>query len=205
LESESGSKALRTRTIGIIIIALLVAGVGGYAVWTYVVAPQLSPQATKTFYIVTYHWGFAFYDENLNEIPRIVVNKGDRVTLYVIPAEGLGQEFHEEFEERTMMNGVGQMKPGDMQIMEEMEKAEDGGLLDHSVGIIEYSINLVTDHSKFSGKAESPQEFLQTENKANIPTVTFVADKQGSFALICTVDCGYGHAYMVTENGFVVQ
>ena len=47
---------------------------------------------TKTFNIVAYHWGYALYDEDWNEIEQIEVKRGTTVRLVAFPASLLSQK-----------------------------------------------------------------------------------------------------------------
>jgi hypothetical protein len=189
------------------IVSIIAMTAWGSFVWH--VPPPTRPAVTppggpgKTFYIVVHHWGFAIYDSEWNEIPRIVVQKGDTVTLYVIPAEALTEEAHEEFEERTIQRGIGDLPPNDPKIMDKIEEAEEAGLLNHSVAILEYGINIPTDVSKVTSKANSPREAFLMGNPGG-GSVTFTADKVGRFDIICLIFCGYGHPWMVLRGGLEV-
>lgn len=144
----------------------------------------------KTFTVVAYHWGFAVYDENGKEIPKIDVARGTVVTLLVIGAEALSHEIHEVYEKRTMElwdNNSAYGGKNMTAIMEEMEEAEAAGYLDHSVRIAEYNIDVTTDY-----KSPSPK------------VVTFTADKAGTFDILCNHFCGWGHQYMKLTGGLVV-
>jgi len=189
------------------IIATVVMAAWGSLVWS--VPPPVSPAVKpaqgpgQTFYIVVYHWGFAIYDQNWTEVPKIVVHKGDRVTIYVIPAEALTEEAHAKFEERTIKSGIGPLPPGDPRIHEEIEAAESAGLRNHSVAILDYGINVPTDVSKITSKADSPQDVIRLGNPGG-GSVTFTADKTGRFNIMCLRFCGFGHTWMILEGGLEV-
>lgn len=167
------------------LVAGLLAGVGAYAM----VAPTTPPQATFT--IVAYHWGLAIYDEAGNEVPNIAVAKGTQVTLLVVAASALSHELHEEFEERTLERMADNPDYGDMtrdQIHEELEMAMMKGLLDHSVSIDAFGVDVVASH-----------------DSAVPARATFVAGQAGTFDIVCLSQfCGWGHMYMKATGGLVV-
>lgn len=171
--------------IGVALVVGLLIGVGIMALTN----PAPSPE--KTFTVVAYHWGFAIYDEDGTEIPKIEVARGTVVTLDVIGAEALSHELHEAFMERTIEAWADNPEYGDKnatEIMEFLEQAEDAGLMDHSLDIVDYDIHVVTD-----SESPAPQR------------VTFVADMSGTFDILCTQFCGWGHQYMSLVGGFVVS
>ncbi|MEM2035380.1 MAG: hypothetical protein QXL42_04445, partial [Candidatus Caldarchaeum sp.] len=69
----------------LLVLALVVGVLGVSASLTLEQSPfKLRP--LKTFYVVAYFWGYVFYDETFNEVPYIVVNRGDEVVINLIPA-----------------------------------------------------------------------------------------------------------------------
>jgi len=193
--------ALNMKIIVPIVVALVVIGAVAYFV-----LPNLGGGAKeKVFIIVGYHWGFALYDSNYNEIDQIVVNKGDTVKVYFISARSLSEEFYSQLEQRAIQNGVGGIS-GD-ELRAKIDEAISSGLVDHGLQITEFSVFISTNTKNFSGKAKTLKEFFQIEDKNAIEqqSVTFKADKTGSFNIQCFVVCGYGHAYMIRENAIVVK
>jgi hypothetical protein len=165
------------------------------------------PKKPKTFYVVAYHWGYAIYDENLNEISKISVNKGDLVKIVLLPAEAFSHEFHESLVQRTIERGIGDLPPGSSEIVEKLDEAEEKGLLNHGFSILGYDVDIVTDYTQFSGSAGSLDELLKVEKSSAIQrhTITFRADKPGSYDIICSKFCGYGHGWMIIPGGFTVS
>ena len=148
---------------------------------------------TKTFNIVPYHWGYALYDEDWNEIEQIEVERGVTVRLVAIPAYVLSHEMQEEFHERVLEKGFGEYPPGDMRIHELMEAAhEDPDTASHGVFIAQLNVDL------------SPNGNAATLEEA-IDSVEFVTDAIGTFDIVCSVFCGAGHPSMVLEGAFVVK
>lgn len=168
--------------VGLVVGLLL--GAGATAVMN-------SPPPQKTFTVVAYHWGFAIFDENGQEIPKIEVARGTQVTLLVVGAEALSHSLHEELFARTVAAWENNTAFGGktaLEIEHEFHEAHEMELEDHSVGISGYNINVVTDHH-----SPSPKK------------VTFVASQAGTFDIMCEQFCGWGHQYMKLSGGFVVS
>ncbi len=169
-------------------VAVVVGALVGFGA-TMLATP--APPPTATFTVVAYHWGFAIYDEDGVEIPKIEVARGTEVTLLVIGAEALSTDIHEEFGHRTVEAWENKTAFGGKtgpEIHDEIEDAEDQGLMDHSVRISGYDVDIKT-------KAMSPSPVK----------VTFTADTAGTFDIICNFFCGWGHQYMALTGGFVVS
>lgn len=172
---------------------------------TYLSLPQTSAPRERTFYIVVYSWGFAFYDEKFNEVQNIVVKKGDLVTLHAMPAEALVPAETNKMYERTVKNGLGKLKAGDPMLVDVVKRAREYALLRHTVTIAEFGLSLVTDGAKAAGRAQSVSEAVQARDRS-IDSVKFTADKVGPFIIYCSdYECGYGHLDMFLPNGLVVQ
>lgn len=194
------------RAVSKIIIAALVVAVVAAAAGALMVLPAQQQEA-RVFYVVAYHWGFAFYDEDLNEVPRITVKSGETVKIYVIPSVVFSDDFVSRLERRTLEKGIGGLSPGDPKILEEIKATKEGGLLDHGFLIQGYGQQVFTNHKEFTTKASSLRELLEKEREEVLEahSIEFRADKPGSYMVICTVVCGYGHAWMIVEDGFVVE
>lgn len=156
-----------------------------------VLAPEAPP--TKTFNIVPYHWGYALYDEDWNEIEQIEVAQGTTVRLVAIPAYSLSHEVQEGFHERVLGNGFGDYPPGDDRIPALMEAAhEDPDTSSHGVFIGQLNVDL------------NPNGNAATLEGA-IDSIEFTADDIGVFDISCSVNCGAGHSSMILEGVFVVS
>lgn len=199
---KSTPKSKRTLTL-ILILVIAALGVGGY--WYYSQFTQSGEE--RVFYVVAYHWGFAIYDENFNEINRIEVNRGDIVTLYVIPGAAFSEDAHEEYEHRTLEAGIGNLPPESEELHSKLKEAEDKGYMDHGLGIESYSVNVRTSYQMFRGSADSLKDIISNESSDVIQahSYTFKVNKAGSFDIFCTVYCGYGHEWMELKNAFVVR
>ncbi len=147
---------------------------------------------TKTFNIITYHWGYALYDEDWNEIEQIVVERGTRVRLVAIPDHLLSSEIQSQFDPRVISTGIGEYQPGDPKILALIEE-------EHT--------NLNTDHGVFIGPLNvdlRPKEHALTLEEA-IDSVEFTTDAIGTFSISCSIFCGMGHPYMTLDGAFVVK
>ena len=151
------------------------------------------PPTTKTFNIVTYHWGYALYDEDWNEIEQIEVEQGTIVRLIAVPAYSLSHEMQEEFHERVLETGVADYPAGDDRIPALMEAAHaDHDTSNHGVFIAQLNVDLKPD-----GHA--------TTLDGAIDSVEFTANTIGVFDISCSVNCGVGHSGMILEGVFVVS
>ncbi|MEM4413462.1 MAG: hypothetical protein QXD59_04215 [Candidatus Caldarchaeum sp.] len=196
----------------LLVLALVVGVLGVSASLTLEQSPfKLRP--LKTFYVVAYFWGYVFYDETFNEVPYIVVNRGDEVVINLIPASviirdpGLSarERTYVEYENRTHRSGVGELPPGDPRISLELVKAHEEGYSDHGFFIEGYNKGTYTCSRCGGGHnvRNSLQQVLQ-EASAAIGTIRLVADKPGSYTVYCIIYCGYGHPYLKIENAFIV-
>jgi len=148
---------------------------------------------TKTFNIVNYHWGFALYDEDWNEIEQIEVDRGTEVRLVAFPLSVLSNEIKEQLWQRIVDKGFGEYQPGDSKIAGLIEVAyADLDSVDHGVFIGLLNVDL------------RPNANASTLEKA-VDSIKFTTDAIGSFDIICSVFCGEGHDYMVLEGAFVVR
>ena len=193
--------ALNMKVVVPIVIAVVVVGAAAFVLF-----PGISGgPKEKVFIIVGYHWGYALYDSNYNEIDQIVVKKGDTVKIYFISARSLSEEFYSKLEARAINNGVGGLSGDDLRA--KIEEAISAGQIDHGLQITAFNVFVATNTKNFSGKAKSLEEFFKTENKQAIEdqAVVFKADKVGTFDIICYVVCGYGHSFMVRNDAIKVE
>ena len=157
---------------------------------------------TKTFNIVTYHWGYALYDEDWNEIEQIEVERGTTVRLIAIPASLLSPELEEEMYQRVIDKGlsasrgdkvVEEYPPGDPRIAGLIKAArDDPDTANHGVFIGQLNVDL------------SPNGNALTLEEA-VDSIEFTTDAIGTFDISCSVECGIGHELLVLENAFVVR
>ncbi len=179
----------RKRLIFTVIMVFLVGITSGFFLGR-VLAPEAPP--TKTFNIVPYHWGYALYDEDWNEIEQIEVAQGTTVRLVAVPAYSLSHEVQEGFHERVLETGVGDYPPGDHRIHDLMKAAhEDPDTSSHGIFIAQLNVDLIPD-----GNASTLEEAIDS--------VEFTADDIGVFDISCSINCGAGHSSMILEGVFVV-
>ncbi len=195
--------AVNTKLVIPIVAVIVVIGIVAAFLFPGMIGTGPQEEA-KVFIVVAYHWGFALYDENYNPIDQIVVNKGDKVKIYFFNARSFSDEFHEKLEEKAIREGVGGLSGEELRA--KIEEAIATGQVDHGLQVTAFKIFMSTNYKNFSGKANSLQEFFQIENKEAIEqqSVTFVADKPGTYDFICYIVCGYGHTFMVYQDALKV-
>ncbi len=148
---------------------------------------------TKTFNIVTYHWGYALYDEDWNEIEQMEVERGTTVRLVAFPQSLLPEEIREQLWQRTIDKGYGGYPPGDTNIRGLIETAyNDQTEANHGVFIGQLNIDL------------KPKENANTLEEA-IDSIEFTTDAIGTFSILCSVFCGVGHPDMFLDGALVVK
>ena len=145
----------------------------------------------KTFVVVPFHWGFAVFDSERNRLDTIEVNQGDIVQLVVMPASAMSHGLHEQFEEIMIASGIGDLGPGN-ETAQALAEAEAMGLMAHTASIPEYGVRV-----EVTGNTNDPAEAHQV--------VQFVADKKGTFDILCQRFCGAGHPWMTLSGGLVVN
>ncbi len=195
--------AVNTKLVIPIVAVIVVIGIAVAFLFPGLIgtAPQ---EEEKVFIVVAYHWGFALYDENYNPIDQIVVNKGDKVKLYFFNARSFAEEFYSVLEERELEKGIGGLTGEELKA--KIEEAISTGQIDHGLQITAFKVFMSTNYKNFSGKAKTLSEFFQIEDKEAIEqqSVTFVADKPGTYDFICYIVCGYGHTFMVYQDALKV-
>ncbi len=181
-------------------IAVIVVGIITGLLLSVVLLSGAPP--TKSFNIVAYHWGYALYDEDWNEIEQIEVERGTTVRLIAIPASLLSPELEEEMYQRVIDKGlsasrgdrvVEEYPSGDPRIAGLIKAArDDPDTANHGVFIAQLNVDL------------SPNGNALTLEEA-IDGIEFTVDALGAFDISCSVSCGIGHPYMVLENALVVR
>jgi hypothetical protein len=179
--------------------------------------PGLAPGGA-VFYAVTYHYGFAFYDRDLKEVPAMEVRAGETVTLYIVPAQALPEAVFLGYAERSAKLGIGGLAPGDPGIRAKMLEDLALGNVEHIVGIAGHPVYVTTDVGSVLGgrpfRQAGPATLAEAVSQRDpaIKTVTFKAKRVGDFDVLCVdsgVDgagtCGWGHKWMVGKNAFVVR
>lgn len=156
---------------------------------------------TKTFNVIAYHWGYALFDENWNEIEQMEVKLGTTVRLIAHPVNLFSQELQDKFYQRVVDRGLStslgdaveiKYPPGDPRIAEIIMKARTNPeTLNHGVSITALNVDLSpkTDKSIFEGA---------------IASIEFTPDALGVFEMSCSIECGPGHEFFALEKALVV-
>lgn len=181
-------------------------------------APLEPGGAGKIFYLVPYHYGFAFYDHELVERERIEVRAGEVITLVIVPAQALPEDVFLEYAERSLRRAIGDFAPGDLRIRTKILEDLDLGNVEHIIGIAAHPVYVTTDVAAVlggkrfrQGGARTLAEAIRRKDPA-IRSVTFTAKKVGAFDVLCMDSgpegagtCGWGHKWMVSKGGLLVR
>ena len=170
------------------------------------------------FYLVPYHYGFAFYDRDLKEIAAMEVRVGETVTVHVVPAQALPEAVFQAYAERSMGLAIAALPPGDPRIRDKIREDLALGNIEHIVGIAGHPVYITTDVAavlggrpfRESGPATLAEAVAQRDSA--IKAVTFTAKRVGEFDVLCVdsgIDgagtCGWGHKWMIARKAFVVR
>ena len=180
--------------------------------------PEPTGAPGRVFYVLAYHYGYAFFDERFAELPAIEVREGETVTLSVVPVQILGREAFFRFAERSLARPIGDLPAGDPRIRRKIEDDMALGNVEHIVGIAGHPLYLTTAvAATLGGKPfrEGPPRTLEEAVRARDPairSVTLTAKRVGSFDVLCVDSgmdgagtCGWGHKWMVAKGAFVVR
>ena len=177
------------------------------------------PAGTGTlYYVVPYHYGFAFYDSHFVERQSMEVKVGEVVTLRVVPSLALPEATVLEYARRAAGQPIGGLPAGDPQIGQKIMEDLDLGNVEHIVGIAGHAVRVTTDIAPALGGArfrkDGPRTIEEAVRQADpaIKSVTFTAKRVGAFDVICVDSgmdgsgtCGWGHKWMVAKGAFVVR
>ena len=179
--------------------------------------PRLTPNGA-VFYVVPYHYGFAFYTRDLKEVDAMEVRVGETVTLYILPGQALPEAVFLACAERSLTLGIGGLPPGDPRIRAKMLEDLTLGNVEHIVGIAGHPVYAATDVASVLGgrpfRQDGPATLAEAVSRRDpaIKAVTFRAKKVGDFDVLCIDSgmdgagtCGWGHKWMVGKNAFVVR
>lgn len=196
-------------TIGVVLVFL---GRNGASV-------QRPPEGSRVFYVVPFHYGFAFYDADFVEVKAIKVRRGEEVSLYVVPANALSRERFLEYVERTVGHGIADLKPGDSRIRAKVLEDLALGNVEHIIGISAHPVYITTKVAPILGgrsfRDAAPatlREAVERRDSA-IELVTFTAKRVGLFDVLCldadplagTGTCGWAHKWMIARGALVVD
>jgi hypothetical protein len=209
---------------GIVLVIL----VGLTILFALVVAGRLPFQGSPTtgptdaggrvFYVLAYHYGYAFFDERFVERPVIEVREGETVTLAVVPVQILGRKAFYQYAERSLARAIGDLPAGDPRVRRKIEEDIALGNVEHIVGIAGHPVYLTTKVAEsLGGKPfrEGPPRTMEEAVRDRDPairSVTLTAKRVGSFDVLCVDSgmdgagtCGWGHKWMTARDGFVVR
>lgn len=180
--------------------------------------PESAPESATVFYVVPYHYGFAFYDRHFTERETIEVRAGDTVTLYVVPAQALPQEAFGHYLERTLALPIGGLPAGDRRTRGKIAEDLALGNIEHIVGITSHPVYVTTNVAAALGgkpfREGGPRTLAEavSQKDPTIRLVTFTAKRVGAFDVLCIDSgmdgagtCGWGHKWMVAKGAFVVR
>ena len=178
---------------------------------------SLAPrQAGGVYYVVAYHYGFAFYDQDFAEVPAMEAKAGEPVTLYILASHALPKETVLAYSDRSLHSSIGGLPAGDPQIREKLLEDFALGNIEHIVGITGLPVYVPTNVTPaLNGKPfrEGGPRTLREAIEKHDPTiqaVTFTPTREGSYDVLCVDSgmdgsgtCGWGHKWMVAKGGFV--
>jgi hypothetical protein len=172
----------------------------------------------RVFYVLAYHYGYAFFDDRFVERPAVEVREGETVTLRVVPVQILGREAFYEYATRSLARTIGDLPAGDPRIRQKIDEDLALGNVEHIVGIAGHPVYLTTNvRARLEGKPfhEGPARTLADAVRARDPairSVTLTAKRVGSFDVLCVDSgmdgagtCGWGHKWMTARDAFVVR
>jgi hypothetical protein len=181
-------------------------------------APGRPGGGGRIFYVVAYHYGFAFYDVAFNEREAIEVRAGETVTLRIVPSHALPRESVLAYAERSAKLSIGGLPPGDPRIREKIAEDFALGNVEHIVGIAGHPVYVATDVTPLLGgrpfREGAPRTLREAVERGDpaIKSVTFTAKRVGAFDVLCVDSgmdgagtCGWGHKWMVAKGAFVVH
>lgn len=204
-----------TAILGLAVVTIFVALV--FLGKISLVPPSLLGEGT-VFYVVPYHFGFAFYDSNFGEIEMMEVKRGEVVTLYIVPSLALPKEVFLEYAERTLQHPIGGLAAGDPQIRKKIMEDLALGNVEHIIGISAHTVYVTTNVTEVLGgklfREGGPRTLVEAVRRKDptIKTVTFTAKRVGAFDVLCVDSgmdgagtCGWGHKWGVAKGAFVVN
>ena len=180
--------------------------------------PRDRPAGGPVYYVVAYHYGFAFYDERFRERATIEARLGETVTLHVVPAQALPRAAFLAYGERSVGRAIGGVPPGDPRIRAKIAEDLALGNVEHIVGIAAHPVYVTTNVAAVltgrpfrEGGPATLEEAARRHDPA-IRTVTFTVKRVGRFDVLCIDSgmdgagtCGWGHKWMVAKDALVVE
>ncbi len=201
------------------VVLAALTGITGLAFFGKVSLGPPGPSATGTvFYMVPYHYGFAFYDSGLVEREAIEVKVGETVTLVIVPAQALPREVFIEYNERSLRVPVGGLPAGDSKVRAKIEEDLALGNVEHIIGIAAHPVYVTTNVAAVLGGAPHRRDGPPTLAEAvrrkdpSLRSVTFTARRAGAYDVLCVDSgmdgsgtCGWAHKWMVAKGAFIVR
>jgi len=187
----------RVVVLGALALAVAVAVAAGY----YLAAGPSAEAGggARVYYVVPYEWSFAIFDEEWRRVDRIVVDRGERLILVVLPRPFVPSELFEsleaEFAEYAVREGLVSSREELEELMEEVHHEE--GIAGEVFGA-----EFVVHGLAISGYEDEVNVAI---DDGLVKVVEFVADEAGAFDIYCSAYCGWGHAYMRLAGGLVVN
>ena len=180
--------------------------------------PFAHRQGGAVYYIVAYHYGFAFYDRTFTEVETIEAKAGEPVTLSIVAAHALPKEAVLAYSERSLHSFIGGLSPGDPEIRERLLEDFSLGNIEHIIGITGLPVYVPTNVTPSlqgkpfrEGGPKTLREAVEHDDPT-IQTVTFTPPREGTYDVLCVDSgmdgsgtCGWGHKWMVAKGGFVVR
>lgn len=180
---------------------------------------SLAPRrAGAVYYVVAYHYGFAFYDRTFAEVPAMEAKAGEPVTLFIVASHTLPKETVLAYSERSLHSSIGGLSPGDPRIREKLLEDFALGNIEHIVGITGLPVYVPTNVTPAlngkpfrEGGPATLREAIERDDPT-VKTVTFTPTREGEYDVLCVDSgmdgsgtCGWGHKWMVAKGGFVVR
>ena len=180
--------------------------------------PLVRHQAGEVYYVVAYHYGFAFYDRTFTEVTAMEVKAGEPVTLYIVASHTFAQETVLAYSERSLHAAIGGLPAGDPKIREKLLEDFELGNIEHIVGIAGLPVYVPTEVTPALGgkpfREGGPKTLREAVERGDptIKTVTFTPAREGAYDVLCVDSgmdgsgtCGWGHKWMVAKGGFIVR
>ena len=175
-------------------------------------------QASAVYYVVAYHYGFAFYDQTFTEVTAMEAKAGEPVTLYIVAAHAFPKETVLAYSERSLHSSIGGLPAGDPKIREKLLEDFALGNIEHIVGIAGLPVYAPTNVTPALGgkpfREGGPRTLREAVEKSDptVQAITFTPSREGAYDVLCVDSgmdgsgtCGWGHKWMVAKGGFVVR
>lgn len=180
------------------------------------------PDADVTAYVLAYHWGFALFDENGQEIETLEVSQGDLVELIAVNDHAFGAigRLPQPVESAMLTLDLHARIREDIEAGHLRDPADFGTSLESELAYVDATALADDDphahhgdHGHYLGEGHEfahrdtlmdhglkvvgyDVEMERIPYDAEVPNrLVFAADRQGTFDFECTVRCGFGHPH----------